>query len=90
MTHTLLLVEDSPGDAVLIRRRLEEASEESWGVRHAGRGLGLSAALGIARQHGGAISIESVEPKGTAVCVLFPPQRDDEQGGPAPSDEEPS
>lgn len=50
----------------------EQIFDPFFTTRDAGRGLGLSAALGIARQHGGAIRIESAESKGTSVCVLFP------------------
>ncbi len=35
-------------------------------------GLGLSAALGIARQHGGAIRVDRLDPRGTAATVWLP------------------
>ena len=40
--------------------------------RGKGTGLGLSVSLGIARQHGGDIRVDSAPGKGTAVTVLLP------------------
>ena len=71
----LRVQDDGRGIAPDVKERI---FDPFFTTRYAGHGLGLSAALGIARQHGGAISVESAEPKGTAVCVLFPPCGDAE------------
>jgi len=42
-------------------------------TKFAGRGLGLSAVLGIIRAHGGGIDVETDPGKGTAFRVFFPP-----------------
>ncbi|MEI6634746.1 MAG: response regulator, partial [Chlamydiota bacterium] len=41
-------------------------------TKFTGRGLGMSAAMGIVQGHGGAITVESEVGKGTTVRVLFP------------------
>ena len=42
-------------------------------TKFTGRGLGMSAVLGIVRGHGGAITIQSEAGRGTTVRALFPP-----------------
>ncbi len=44
-------------------------------TKFTGRGLGLSAVLGIVRSHRGAMKIHSTEGKGTTFLVLFPANR---------------
>lgn len=46
--------------------------EPFYSTKAAGRGLGMSAILGIVRTHKGAILVDSVKGRGTTVKVLFP------------------
>src|SRR5438067_752112 len=41
-------------------------------TKFAGRGLGLSAVLGIMRAHGGAVRVDTAPGRGTTVEVLWP------------------
>lgn len=52
-----------------VRRRL---FDPFFSTKFAGWGLGLSAAFGIARQHGGAIHVSSSREAGTAFTLLLP------------------
>lgn len=57
-------------------------------TKFTGRGLGMSAVLGIVRGHRGAILVDSLPGAGTVIRVLFPVGPDD--GGSLPSPEAPS
>jgi signal transduction histidine kinase/CheY-like chemotaxis protein len=47
--------------------------EPFYTTKFTGRGLGLAAVLGIARQHRGALTVESQPDKGTTFQLLLPP-----------------
>ncbi|MDF1566556.1 MAG: ATP-binding protein [Spirochaetaceae bacterium] len=69
-TYTAISVKDN-GEGIHLPHR-ERVFDPFYSARFLGRGLGLSAAAGIARQHGGAISIESETGHGTAVTLYLP------------------
>lgn len=52
---------------------LARVFEPFFTTRFAGRGLGMSAVLGILRGHHGAILLDSEVDRGTSVCIILPP-----------------
>ncbi len=63
------VVDDGCGMSPDVRARL---FEPFFTTKFAGRGLGMSAVLGIVRSHAGAIFVESTPLVGTRIRVLFP------------------
>lgn len=71
-----------PGDYVFVDVRdngcgmdkttLDRMFEPFFTTKFTGRGLGMSAILGIVRSHAGAVFVQSEEGKGTCIRVLFP------------------
>jgi len=67
-----VFVEVSDNGAGMAAEVLQRIFEPFYSTKFAGRGLGLSAVLGIVRGHNGAIKVESEPGKGASFLVLFP------------------
>ena len=53
----------------------------AWTRQHAGTGLGLPLAIGLAELHGGTLTIQSIKGVGTTVTVAFPASRSERTEG---------
>jgi PAS domain S-box-containing protein len=67
----LEVADDGPGIEPAVVARM---FDPFFSTKFAGRGLGLSAVLGIVRMHLGALSVESTSGAGTTVRVVLPAQ----------------
>ena len=67
-----VFVEVSDNGAGMVPEILQRIFEPFFSTKFTGRGLGLSAVLGIVRGHNGAIKVESEPGKGASFLVLFP------------------
>ncbi|HLP06887.1 MAG TPA: response regulator [Opitutaceae bacterium] len=69
---TYVFVEVSDNGGGMSADVLQRIFEPFYTTKFTGRGLGLSAVLGIVRGHNGAIKVESEPGKGASFLVLFP------------------
>ncbi|MFO7729067.1 MAG: PAS domain S-box protein [Desulfonatronovibrio sp.] len=68
--YAWLEIEDS--GMGMSKNTLQKLFDPFFSTKFTGRGLGLSAVLGIIQGHGGAIMVNSSKGKGTSVRILFP------------------
>jgi signal transduction histidine kinase len=76
-----LVVEDTGSG--MSREVLERAFDPFFTTHLHGRGLGLSAALGILQAHNAGLWVDTEEGRGTTFRIHFPPSKEDGPPGPA-------
>jgi len=85
-----VFIEVSDTGCGMDRKTLNSLCDPYFSTKFAGRGLSLSAALGIIRGHGGALRVWSEEGRGSTFLVLFPFLRSEEQDAGAGREAEPA
>ncbi len=65
----------SPRDLERVMMPFEQGGQRVLRKEHEGVGLGLPITKSLMELHGGTLSIDSQEGKGTTVCVHFPASR---------------
>jgi len=76
-SYVHVAISDSGGG--IASKDIDRVGEPFYTTKFMGRGLGLAAATGILRNHGGCLSLESDEGKGTIVHLYLPRMVDEKE-----------